>query len=96
MRRHILMAVLVFVTTACFTNPPALLGQDRKNAESPKEGDGAVLRELPDEVRQLRLALQRSSAINHRLQVTLERIRLQQGRVDSLAPLRTSAPASPT
>jgi chromosome segregation ATPase len=40
---------------------------------------------LLDEVRQLRLALQRANVVSHRLQVTLERVRIQQARVDSIS-----------
>ncbi len=82
--RRILMAVLTLMTLACLFDASVLHGQERKPAESSKEDNKQVLRALLDEVRQLRLALQRSSAGNHRLQITLERLRLQQGRVDSL------------
>jgi chromosome segregation ATPase len=84
MRGKILIALVILLTTLCFITPSASYGQERKNNETPKADDSKVFRELLDEVRQLRMALQRAKTANHRLQVTLERIRLQQARVDSL------------
>jgi SMC interacting uncharacterized protein involved in chromosome segregation len=55
------------------------------SAIEPKAKDEVVLlRTLVDEVRQLRLTLQRTVLSAHRFQVVLERHRLQQGRVDSV------------
>jgi chromosome segregation ATPase len=84
MRRKIVIAALALVMLAGLSQASALHAQERRSAESSKEDDKQVLRTLLDEVRQLRLALQRSNALNHRVQITLERLRLQQGRVDSL------------
>ncbi len=44
-----------------------------------------VLEQLVTEVRQLRLALERTSAINSRLQITLQRIQLQQNQVNRIS-----------
>jgi chromosome segregation ATPase len=60
-------------------------GQERRLAEPSREDEKQVLKALLDEIRQLRMALQRSNTLNHRLQITVERLRLQQGRVDSVA-----------
>jgi hypothetical protein len=70
---------LVIFSETCVLN-----AQERKPVEPPQE-DRQVLRALLDEMRQLRLALQRANAVNHRLQITVERLRLQQVRVDSIA-----------
>src|SRR5690348_13180496 len=43
-----------------------------------------VLEQLVTEVRQLRLALERTSVINSRLQITLQRIQLQQNQVNRI------------
>lgn len=84
MRRKIVIAALALVMLAGLSQASPLHAQERRSAESSKEDYQQVLRTLLDEVRQLRLALQRSNALNHRVQITLERLRLQQGRVDSL------------
>jgi len=44
-----------------------------------------MLRSLLDEVRQLRIAIERSNLGAYRVQIAIERMRLQQGRVDSVA-----------
>ena len=47
--------------------------------------DTRVLEQLVTEVRQLRLALERTSVINSRLQITLQRIQLQQNQVNRIS-----------
>ena len=84
MRRSVFTAVVALMTLGCFSEASVSNAQDRKPVEPPQE-DRQVLRALLDEMRQLRLALQRANAVNHRLQITVERLRLQQGRVDSIA-----------
>ena len=84
MRRKIVIAALALVMLAGLSQASALHAQERRSAESAKEDHQQVLRTLLDEVRQLRMALQRSNALNHKVQITVERLRLQQGRVDSL------------
>ena len=84
MRRSVLIAAFSLMTLGCFSETCVLNAQERKPIEPPQE-DRQVLRALLDEMRQLRLALQRSNAVNHRLQITVERLRLQQGRADSIA-----------
>lgn len=83
MRRQIVITALALVMLAGLSQASALHAQERRSDESSKE-DKQVLRTLLDEVRQLRLALQRSNALNHKVQIALERLRLQQARVDSL------------
>jgi hypothetical protein len=51
--------------------------------EAKAKDEELLLRTLVDEVRQLRLALQRTSLGAYRFQFVFERQRLQQGRVDS-------------
>lgn len=83
MRRNIPIAMLAIFMLACLSDVSVLRAQERK-IEPVKEDDKPVLKALLEEVRQLRLALQRSNALSHRLQITVERLRLQQARVDSL------------
>jgi chromosome segregation ATPase len=82
MRRSILIAAFVLIALGYLSETSVLNAQVTKPVE-PQE-DKQVLRALLDEMRQLRMALQRSNAVNHRLQITVERLRLQQGRVDSV------------
>lgn len=53
-------------------------------AGGPQGSDGHTLRALLDEVRQLRLTLQRTSLNTTRAQLAFERMRLQRSRVDVL------------
>lgn len=84
MKQRILLIVLVAVASALCFAPPAVSGQTRKAVESSPDEDRQVLRALLEEMRQLRLALQRTQVISQRIQVTLERMRLQQAHADSL------------
>jgi len=84
MRRSVLIVAVALITLGYFSETSVSNAQERKPFEPPQE-DKQVLRALLDEMRQLRLALQRANAVNHRLQITVERLRLQQGRADSIA-----------
>jgi chromosome segregation ATPase len=84
MRRSILAALLVVAAAAFFVVATTVSGQTGSPPGPSRDDDRQVLRALLDEVRQLRLALQRANVVSHRLRVALERIRLQQARVDSL------------
>jgi chromosome segregation ATPase len=83
MRRNIPIAMLAIIVSACAYDVSVLHAQER-TTESAREDDKQVLKALLEELRQLRLALQRSNSVSHRLQITVERLRLQQARVDSL------------
>jgi predicted nucleic acid-binding Zn-ribbon protein len=71
------LAVLFFIAPA--------RAQTGKPTEPTPPGDGQLLRALLDEVRQLRLAIERSNLSTFRVQIAIERMRFQQGRVDSVA-----------
>ncbi|MEK6323714.1 MAG: hypothetical protein AABN33_18895 [Acidobacteriota bacterium] len=71
------LAVLFFIAPA--------RAQTGKPFEPDQSGDGQLLRSLIDEVRQLRLAIERSNLSAYRVQIAIERMRLQQGRVDAIA-----------
>jgi chromosome segregation ATPase len=51
---------------------------------TPQSPDTQILRQLVTEVRQLRLALERTNSLNSRLQITLQRIQLQQNQVNRI------------
>ncbi len=80
--RQILSAVLVVIALAFFFPFASVSGQTGKTTEPSRDDSGQLLRALLDEVRELRVALQRANVASYRLQVTLERLRLQQSRVE--------------
>lgn len=75
-----IIAVLILVII-----PLEASGQNVRTAESPQGEERQLLKDLLEEVRQLRRELLRTNAASQRLLITLERIRLQQTRLDSLA-----------
>ncbi len=83
--KQISNVVLVLFVWVFFTAAVSVSGQTEKPAEPLPDDDRQVLRALLEEMRELRLALQRANVASYRLQVTLERIRLQQARVDSVS-----------
>lgn len=56
---------------------------------SVEQRDNQTVTALLDEVRQLRLVMQRSGVAGYRAQITLERLKLQQARVDELLKEQT-------
>jgi len=61
-----------------------LPAQDAKAPSDAQSGSDPALARLLDEVHQLRLALERSAVANTRFQMAVERMRIQQGHVDSI------------
>jgi chromosome segregation ATPase len=55
------------------------------SAQQPGPSDTQILQQLVTEVRQLRLALERTNSVNSRLQITLQRIQLQQNQVNRIS-----------
>ncbi|NOT61987.1 MAG: hypothetical protein HOP19_17365 [Acidobacteria bacterium] len=62
----------------------SVFGQASNANNKPVESDAQTVKALLDEVRQLRLVLQRNSVATYRAQVTLERLKLQQSQVNEL------------
>ena len=83
MRRTAQLAAII-AATPLFIILASALGQAGRPAQPPQDEDRQVLRSLLDEVRQLRLALQRADVVSRRIHVTVERVRLRQARVDSI------------
>ncbi|HZS07057.1 MAG TPA: hypothetical protein VFD58_19630 [Blastocatellia bacterium] len=74
-------ALLVVLGFAAFSTPRAVTD----SGSQASQGDGGqTTQALLNEVRELRLAIQRSNLNTYHAQVTLERLRLQQQRVDRL------------
>lgn len=80
-------AVLLFIITVSVTVSLLLLpalAQNGHAQESVNQSEGQVLREILDEVRQLRAAVQRANLGAYRSQVLIERLRMQQEHVARL------------
>ena len=76
---------LLFLATLVFTSfgdPQTATGADAKDAQGDNE---QAMQALVNEVRQLRLAIQRSNLSAHHSQVVIERMRSQQQTVDRVA-----------
>src|SRR2546426_9970234 len=78
-----LASLLCLVGFLCFL-PTNVSAQSEKPAESAQPDRDQTLRKLLNEVRELRLAVQRATVNNTRFQMLIERVRVQQGRVDTL------------
>lgn len=78
---------IVLCTLLCFLalSSVTAFAQAPKTNEAATQKDEQTLRSLLDEVRQLRVALQRANLNAYRAQITVERLRIQQDRVDRLA-----------
>src|SRR5499426_2403465 len=75
------VGLLIILGCVSFNNPSALTAPVN---QSQPGANGQPMQALVNEVRQLRLAIERSNLSAYRAQVTLERIRWQQPRVDRL------------
>jgi chromosome segregation ATPase len=75
------VGLLIILGCASLNNPRALTAPVNQSLQS---DNGQPMQALVNEVRQLRLAIERSSLSAYQAQVTLERIRWQQPRVDRL------------
>jgi predicted nucleic acid-binding Zn-ribbon protein len=69
----------------CLLAPSAALAQDGQPPAPAQVDERQVLRALLNEVHQLRLALQQASLSGYRAQIAVERLRLQQERVERLS-----------
>jgi len=65
--------------------PISISAQTTRSAESPQADHDQTLRQLLTEVRELRLALERTTVTNTRFQMLIERLRTQQTQVDLLS-----------
>ncbi len=79
---------LFWIAIWCLMAPRPTLAQQASQPVAPAQAGQSdqmqMLRALLDEVRQLRLALQRNNLTAYRAQILLERLRAQQERVDRL------------
>ena len=75
--RHFAVLAIVLMRATAAAAPQSATSTDSSNAP--------VLQELLREVRQLRLSLERASAVSARLQITLQRVQLQQNQANRVA-----------
>jgi SMC interacting uncharacterized protein involved in chromosome segregation len=85
MKQLIVIGALMICASGAWPISSVVVAQSPMNVPAAPDQDKHVLIELLQEMRQLRVALQRMQAVSQRTQVTLERIRLQQNRVDSIS-----------
>jgi chromosome segregation ATPase len=71
--------LIIFVLSASFSGPAYQATTPAGNSDS------QILQELVSEVRQLRIVLARTSALSSRLQITLQRLQLQQNQVNTIS-----------
>ena len=76
------IGLLLILGCASFSNPNARMTAVK---QLPQSDNAQPMQALLNEVHQLRLAIQRSNLNTYHAQVTLERLRLQQQRVDRLS-----------
>ena len=69
------------LATFCLIVPATAFAQSSKTTEAVSSNDNAIIRVLLDEVHLLRLALEQKNTTSSRLQVLVERVRLQQEMV---------------
>jgi cell division protein FtsB len=84
MKSLTLAFVLCLVTLCCVSSTNAQ-GQSNKSAGAVQGDRDQTLQQLLTEVRELRLAVQRATVSNTRFQMLIERVRVQQVRVDALS-----------
>jgi len=78
-------AILAFAAILIFSNPQHTRAQSNLPSAQKTATQDQVLRDLLSEVHQLRMTLQRMESSSYRLQVTLERFRLQQALIARLS-----------
>jgi chromosome segregation ATPase len=83
MKALTLGCALCLSTFVHFT-PTSTFAQTRKQVESAQTDRDQALQQLLEEVRELRLAVQRATITNTRFQMLIERARTEQARVDSI------------
>lgn len=85
MKRLIIIGALLFCASAIGPSASVAYAQSANVVQTAADQDKQVLAELLKEMRQLRVDLLRMQTVSQRAQVTLERLRLQQTRVDSIS-----------
>ena len=101
--RTLVLECIVCVLAFCYGAPTNTLAQTSKPADTTQNTYDRTLQQLLIEVRELRLTIQKAATNQTRFQMLIERVRVQQGSVDSigrqlenlrsqLADLRASKP----
>jgi chromosome segregation ATPase len=82
--KSLTLAVVLFLVTFCFVSPTKTLAQTIKPTESVPADHDQTLRQLLNEVHELRLAVQRATVNNSRFQMLVERVKVQQSHVEAI------------
>ncbi len=82
--RRITICTFFCLITFIILSSQQSYAQSEAASISPQVNQGQMLKELLDEVRQLRIDLNRMSSNAYRAQMVIERLRLQQGQVNRL------------
>jgi hypothetical protein len=84
-RKRLTVGCVIGLVTLCLVASARTQAQSNKPAESVQGDRDQILKQLLAEVRALRLALQRATVSSIRVQMLIERVRVEQGQVDSLS-----------
>jgi phage shock protein A len=76
---------ILFVFAICFLTPQATVAQTNTNSVSVRSSQQPTLKDLIDEIRLLRIAVQRINSTAYRAQMTADRLKVQQDHVARLA-----------
>ena len=82
--KNLIKSSLFCFAVLCFALPAASFAQAQRSSQSAPADSERTLKALLDEVRQLRIALERMNLSAYRAQILVERLRAQQDRVERL------------
>ena len=82
--RTLVLGCILCVLAFCYGTPTKTIAQTSKPADSTQNTYDKTLQQLLIEVRELRLTIQKATTNQTRFQMLIERVRVQQGSVDSI------------
>ena len=85
LRMRFRACALILIAVGCVPCPESASAQNGRRGEQPPVDDVRVLQALLKELRELRIAIEGANLIAYRAQITLERMKFQQTRVDRVA-----------
>src|SRR5205814_371451 len=84
-RRCLMLGFVIGLVIFCFYFSIRAQAQTKKPSDSAPGDRDQNLKQLPRQVRELRLAVQRATVSNTRFQMLIERVRVQQAHADALS-----------
>lgn len=82
--RTLVFGSFLFILTFCYGSAQAIQAQTNQPVEPAQSNYDKTLQQLLAEVRELRLAVQRATFSHTRVQMLIERLRLQQNNIDGV------------